>query len=156
MAIEWKTVLGGIPFTTITILGILAAFRRDLMMEMIESNSSYFGLSQVTFVFLCIFIVIAIMAAATALYYLYTYLRDNYQRNIEAQRLYAVEEAALVAIFNALNGARWKDRTRWCSQEPISRWKGVHIDPVTKRVNKLILPENELEGGWNTTIIVHS
>lgn len=64
----------------------------------------------------------------------------------EAQELTKKEHDALVAIFNSLGGKRWKDKTRWCSNEPIGRWKGVHLDPKTKRVNKIILAENGLEG----------
>eukprot|EP00981_Chlorochromonas_danica_P003772 scaffold691_cov181-Ochromonas_danica.AAC.25 len=56
------------------------------------------------------------------------------------------ERIALITLFHSLEGNNWYNKIRWCSEEPIDRWHGVKLDPLTHRVNKIILPENRLAG----------
>ncbi len=42
-----------------------------------------------------------------------------------AQGILDAERQALIDLYNATNGAQWKDNTNWCSDKPVSTWKGV-------------------------------
>ena len=52
---------------------------------------------------------------------------------------------ALVALYNATNGANWASNADWNSNEPIDQWYGVSTDN-DGRVTQLILPGNRLAG----------
>jgi hypothetical protein len=145
-AADIQQFLGGIPLTTIVAAVLLVVFRPDLWQELLESNADYFQISQTHLVFLSAATIALIMVLFGFFYRLYLSYVDHQKMLLESQELAKKERDALVAIFNSLGGKRWKDKTRWCSDEPIGRWKGVHLDPRTKRVNKIILAENELEG----------
>ena len=56
------------------------------------------------------------------------------------------ERAALIALYNATDGAHWLNNTNWCSDEPLSEWYGISTDPETKRVIGLDLSFNGLNG----------
>lgn len=56
------------------------------------------------------------------------------------------ERAALVALYNATDGAHWKNNTNWCSDKPLSEWYGISTDPKTNRVVGLDLSHNGLNG----------
>ena len=53
---------------------------------------------------------------------------------------------ALVALYNATDGASWRDNTNWLSDEPIGEWFGVTTAP-DGRVVELDLSLNQLSGG---------
>ena len=55
------------------------------------------------------------------------------------------DRAALVALYNATDGANWKDNTNWLSSEPIDTWFGVTTDD-NGRVIELNLRNNGLVG----------
>lgn len=139
-------VLGGVPLTTILVAAILFVFRNDLWIELLESNADYYNVSKNELLTYGVIGIIGVMVLFGFFYRLYQSYVKQQKLLQEAQKLADKEREALVAIFNSLGGKKWKDKTRWCSSEPIGRWKGVHLDPRTKRVNKLILAENELEG----------
>ena len=40
----------------------------------------------------------------------------------------SLERAALVAIYNALNGDSWLHKEGWCSNQPLENWYGVTVD----------------------------
>ena len=44
-----------------------------------------------------------------------------------------VERAALVALFEATNGANWMHRDNWLSEAPIATWYGVYTDDSGRR-----------------------
>lgn len=139
-------VLGGVPLTTILVAAILFVFRNDLWIELLESNADYYNVSKNELLIYGVIGILGVMVLFGFFYRLYQSYVKQQKLLQEAQQLADKEREALVAIFNSLGGKTWKDKTRWCSSEPIGRWKGVHLDPRTKRVNKLILAENELEG----------
>lgn len=56
-----------------------------------------------------------------------------------------IERAALVALYNATNGAYWTRNRNWASDEPLDRWEGVSLD-VQGRVSQLFLNFNGLRG----------
>ena len=50
----------------------------------------------------------------------------------------ATDRAALVALYNATDGANWIDNTNWLTDAPLGEWYGVETD-ATGRVVKLNL-----------------
>ena len=58
---------------------------------------------------------------------------------------YAQDREALVALYNATDGANWTDSTNWLSNEPLKNWHGVSTT-VDGQVTRLYLPENGLNG----------
>lgn len=141
-----QPLLGAVPVTTIVVAGILFVFRNDLWQQLLDSNAEYYNINRYQVLLYGGISIILVMAVFGFFYWLYqNYIQQLKIRN-KAQMVADLERQALVAIFESLGGLKWKDKTRWCSSEPIGRWKGVHLDPKTKRVNKIILAENELEG----------
>ena len=57
----------------------------------------------------------------------------------------AADRAALVALYNATNGAGWVDSDGWLSARPIGEWSGAQTDRAG-RVIALRLSENNLSG----------
>ncbi len=55
------------------------------------------------------------------------------------------ERAALVAFYNATNGAGWLNSTNWLTDEPIGEWHGATLDGGG-RVMALDLHSNQLSG----------
>ena len=55
------------------------------------------------------------------------------------------DRAALVALYEATNGANWKDNTNWLSDQPLGEWFGVTTDD-DGRVTNLRLNDNALAG----------
>ena len=56
-----------------------------------------------------------------------------------------VDREALEALYNAIGGPRWSDRTNWLSQVPLGDWYGVGTDG-SGRVISLDLSFNQLSG----------
>ena len=54
------------------------------------------------------------------------------------------DRAALVALYNATNGASWTVKTNWNSHEPVAQWHGVTVR--NGRVTALDLSQNNLVG----------
>lgn len=40
----------------------------------------------------------------------------------------AKERAALIAIYNALDGDNWENNENWCTDKPLNEWYGVEMD----------------------------
>ena len=57
----------------------------------------------------------------------------------------APDRAALVALYNATDGADWTDNTNWLSDGPLDDWYGVTTD-ASGRVTRLVLNVNRLSG----------
>ena len=57
----------------------------------------------------------------------------------------AHDRAALVALYNATGGARWRHNTNWLSSAPLDQWYGVITDR-SGRVTHLSLDNNRLSG----------
>ncbi len=58
----------------------------------------------------------------------------------------AIDKEALVAFYNATNGAGWTDNTNWLNDSvPLSSWHGVQTD-ADGRISALSLPGNNLTG----------
>ena len=57
----------------------------------------------------------------------------------------ATDRAALVALYNATDGANWLNNGNWLSNAPMGEWHGVTTDS-DGRVTQLILDNNHLTG----------
>ena len=57
----------------------------------------------------------------------------------------STDRAALVALYNATDGANWTDKANWLSDEPLGEWHGVTADD-DGRVTEVRLSENNLAG----------
>ena len=57
----------------------------------------------------------------------------------------ATDRAALIALYNATDGANWTNNRNWLSNTPIREWEGVTVDD-SGRVVKLFLSQNQLNG----------
>ena len=57
----------------------------------------------------------------------------------------AAERAALVALYEATDGANWTHNDNWLSAAPVAAWYGVATD-ASGRVTELNLPANGLNG----------
>ena len=57
----------------------------------------------------------------------------------------STDRAALIALYEAANGAGWKNNTNWLSDVPLIYWHGVDTD-TDGRVTELRLRDNDLEG----------
>ncbi len=55
------------------------------------------------------------------------------------------DRAALVALYQATNGANWVNSDNWLSDAPLDAWHGVTTDD-SGRVIELVLPRNGLSG----------
>ena len=55
------------------------------------------------------------------------------------------DRAALIALYNAIDGDNWTNNTNWLSNEPLSSWYGVNTT-IYGRVTRLDLHENQLSG----------
>ena len=57
----------------------------------------------------------------------------------------STDRAALIALYEATNGAGWKNSRRWLDDGPLTLWYGVDTD-ADGRVTGLRLRDNDLEG----------
>ena len=57
----------------------------------------------------------------------------------------ADDRAALVALYEATDGANWTNNTNWLSDEPLGQWSGVETDD-NGRVIQVSFYENQLSG----------
>ena len=55
------------------------------------------------------------------------------------------DRTALLALYDATNGSRWRDNTNWLTEMPLDQWYGVHTDSEG-RVTHLHLSANVLTG----------
>ena len=68
-----------------------------------------------------------------------------------AQNTVATDKAALVALYNATDGANWTTSTNWTSEEALSSWYGVTTNS-DGRVTALVLNNNGLDGTLPTAL----
>ena len=57
----------------------------------------------------------------------------------------STDRAALTALYEATNGAGWKNSNNWLSDAPLAQWYGVEVDALG-RITELRLESNNLEG----------
>ena len=134
------------PLSTFLVLFLLIALKTDHVTAWWGIAAYQLSLTDLQFGML----VAGTIALLVLVYFAVSTLRKRSQQAAEFKETYLKERAALLRFFEATGGAgserSWKDRTYWGTQEPLSRWKGVYLNPYTKRVNKLILGDNGLTG----------
>ena len=54
----------------------------------------------------------------------------------------SVERAALIALYKATDGDNWKDNTNWCSDKPITEWKGISYNDALHLYDIYLLNNN--------------
>ena len=71
---------------------------------------------------------------------------ENIEVNMATLVLGVVEQDynALLALYNATDGANWTDNTNWLSNELVETWHGVTV--VDTRVTMILLANNQLAG----------
>lgn len=141
------------PFSTVVIVAILVMFKYERVEEMVQVIANYFDIPRDATVVLIVAFVIVLVFLAYGVWSGAYYVINLRKSRDAAGLIYIRERNALIALFNSLDGKQWKDKTRWCSNEPIERWKGVKIDHNTGRVNKLLLADNQLGGTCNSSLI---
>ena len=72
-------------------------------------------------------------------------LKDRLGSSLRVELPMLDQRAALVELFRACDGRRWKQRTNWLSQLPLAQWFGVKVDR-SGNVVALLLPYNNLSG----------
>ena len=59
--------------------------------------------------------------------------------------LFEQERSALIALYKATGGSKWKNKSNWCSDNPVSEWYGISTDGAG-RVVEIDLNQNNLAG----------
>ena len=65
--------------------------------------------------------------------------------SLRTDAILAAEREALVALYDATNGADWRENNNWLSDAPLGEWHGVTTDD-SGRVVELNLLDNQLSG----------
>jgi hypothetical protein len=134
------------PVSTLAILGILCMFKYELVVEVIGEYAYELDVSEPTLLALALAGVVLTMFLAKVGWYVVLKFQANRAVQKAKNELLARERDALVQIYESLGGAKWKKNQNWCSSKEVHTWKGVKLDHATGRVNKLLLPDNDLEG----------
>lgn len=135
-----------LPWSTVCIVGILLLWKPEELTGHLQEQAFSMGVDVRTLIVYSLLAVVGSTLLVIGGWKLYVYLRYERVHEDVGRLIYERERNALIALFNSLDGKNWFNKIRWCSDEPIDRWHGVKLDPVTHRVNKLILPENRLAG----------
>ena len=62
-----------------------------------------------------------------------------------AQTSPETDKEALIALYNATNGASWDENDNWLTSAPLDEWHGVTTDD-NGRIVELVLVGNQLSG----------
>lgn len=111
----------------------------------LDDYASQYSLSRVVMVVLLLAALLGFVVFIWGSYTLYHYNRFLSRKKTERRTILALEKQTLLTLFDSLNGNEWKDKTKWCSDEPIDRWKGVKVNR-SGRIQKIILDDNQLSG----------
>lgn len=157
------------PLSTILIISILIVFKSEHAFAMWNMVCDALDIGSIKLVIVSMSILIVLIFSVTKII---SYFEKRNTDKANRKSVFEREKAALMLFFETTGGmstvvvntekasdgsivtttttasGTWLDKTRWGSGEPLSKWKGVYLDPVTKRVNKLILAGNGLTGGW--------
>mmetsp|Transcript_16001 Transcript_16001/g.36028 ORF Transcript_16001/g.36028 Transcript_16001/m.36028 type:complete len:194 (-) Transcript_16001:849-1430(-) len=134
------------PYSTLGIVALLCALRFELLQDMLGAAAYELGLELPHLLGASALAIGCLMLLARGVWWQVQRQRAAAAKLAERRCVWAMERAVLVGLFESLGGRGWNDKTRWCSEEPVHRWKGVKLDHSTGRVNKIILAENRLEG----------
>ena len=68
----------------------------------------------------------------------------------------ASDRAALVAFYNATEGASWFTSTNWLSDRPIGEWYGVTTNSVGRVTSRLLKKSSRAVSALNRRIAAHA
>ena len=143
---NYEAMIKMFPLSTFLVLLLLLALKSDHVTAWWGIAAYQLSLTDFQFGV----VIVAAIALLATVYWVVKAFRKRNQEAAESRTTYQKERAALLRFFEATGGLgaerTWKDRTYWGTHEPLSRWKGVFLNPYTKRVNKLILGDNGLTG----------
>ncbi|CAB1107912.1 unnamed protein product [Ectocarpus sp. CCAP 1310/34] len=86
----------------------------------------------------------ATTSARVRLHHEYNRASANCQ-SMPASAIMSTDRDALVALYDATDGANWKSKQNWNTDLPLGRWRGVEANDQG-RVVGLDLPDNKLHG----------
>lgn len=137
-----------LPISGIAALIAIFILKRDHLFGILDICSMYSGIDNK------VVLIVVIILGAFGLVLFVRFCLNSYSRYKKWKEEEAVladlhrrERDALIAFYNATGGPTWKRKDNWCSDFPIHKWKGVHLNHVNGYwVNKLILPDNNLVG----------
>jgi hypothetical protein len=134
------------PFSTFLVLIVLLIARTDHVGAWWSMATAYL---EVTDAQLGAFIVSVTVIVITGVFVVAALWRARPKKEVVGEA-YTKERAALIRFYEATGGTgpnrTWKDRTHWGTTEPVAKWKGVFLNPRTKRVYKIVLADNGLSG----------
>jgi len=139
---------GWLPISVITAILALLLLKRDHLVGILGLCGMWLGVDNQAV------LIVAVILGFFGLVLLVRFGIDLYTRykiwKIDESRLAALhrkERDALIALYNATGGPTWKRKENWCSDLPIHKWKGVHLNHIGGYwVNKIILNDNNLVG----------
>lgn len=146
LRVKSKAVSELFPYSTVIILVLVFLFKRDTLKDIIESNAFYWNISKDQLIVYFVVVTTIAVLCAYGIWQAVAYLSQKYYETTPEYALDVKERNALITIFNALGGKAWKNKKSWCTDDHISHWKGVHVNPHNNRVVKLILADNNLSG----------
>jgi hypothetical protein len=145
------------PYSTAMVIAIIAIMKNDHATSLITMGIDYLGLRDViqsVSIYQWIAIIFLGCFVLSFIVYVWSSLAARRAAALRAATISASERSALMRLYDSTGGFenKWIDRTRWGTNEPLGKWRGVHIDVKTGRVCKLILPSNGLTGNYTTII----
>eukprot|EP01039_Chlorochromonas_danica_P008774 gene8774-9676_t len=136
-----------LPWSTVLIIILLLIWKPQELVDHLQQHATTMNIDIRTFIVYSFLAVFGIIILVIGGWKLYLYIKEEMSINHQVIRgIHEKERIALITLFHSLEGNNWYNKIRWCSEEPIDRWHGVKLDPLTHRVNKIILPENRLAG----------
>lgn len=72
--------------------------------------------------------------------------QDEKQESFPLKDAVEQDREALIALYQTLDGDKWRDNTNWCSNKPVSEWYGVDEVDEKGRVAQLDLTLNKVSG----------
>lgn len=138
-----------IKFSLVIVVAVLSSLQNKTISEIVNRSSSFFSLDQNAFIMLfLVTIILIIFTVHPTLNVIQEFWNEKVisGRKVAKNNFEEMERKCLITIFNSMDGKLWRDKTKWCTDQPLEQWKGVIVDPVSGRVKKLILPGNNLGG----------
>lgn len=127
-------------------IAVLLFFKYDLALEHVSSTAYDLGVEQTTLLFGgCVGIIFCMMLAKLIWHLILRYKAQKVKQGLK-DAILARERDALLVIYKSLGGDKWKKNANWCVGHDIGTWKGVKLNHSTGRVNKILLPDNNLCG----------
>jgi hypothetical protein len=102
-----------IPYSTVASIVLLALFKRDHLVDIIEMGSDYFNITFYQFIGMIIFLFLLLMGIIHLIF-----SRIKYNAKVKKDRIIYLEKShlereALITFFKSTGGIQWNDKTRY-------------------------------------------